>query len=836
MDEKIEKGLRDAKIEIGDKSKKIKKSVSDFLSELVERSDNFIFALYLLCFFITIFVAYTFNPYNITSSAPIFFLFLWVIVFFLSCFFYAIYKTDDLNFFVLPLYAGEFAYGAGYIGIMLAIFCVLFFVTKRLLVHSTMTSVIITSFLFVLVLSVFYNFNSNKINKFKNENSSPFISFFFNLLYLIPCFLIDAYDFVVKDIKQAPSSTFALVGMISIILLLYYIFPLIQKMKIKDKDAISFIDKATELNRVVVSLTQKELKEKQIENKSYTKRQMLKLTQEFKDKMNNSKNTISENGSTFTDQLKKRKVYTHNDNGNISLNFTLLKDLPICQTADVKCTDGKIHCDTTPVQNDIGMFEKCNEEKETSFLGKLFTKRETTMDPNYHIDFFRRDDELMTFYSDADKHKPQSFREFCKQNADGASTITCVDFSRDLSGIVRDAFYEDNSGTLDSSGTLHGMSSVFACDIINNSPDENKYKIIHGFSDVSNIKTAFQCKNKQVKEKYTLPEHETMFDINTYVDISRFADDNGNIYTGRAVIRKSYPDGTYKVEMIGGPILNNVPHELVSDPNVEGFTGISTHNPDLHRLDHNIQTLEFLGWATPEERNLIEKTLENANIDITDKVNNLVDFSDVLLPSDMRERNLYQDILDNIYTLNLGNNSYLGDETSKLIEIVNRANHIYDINYYYGLSFWVYFDTEILKRGHGIGMILDMTESHQLYYNYSSKELIFTLHNCTKTDDVLDCSYEIVYKTSKISFQRWNHFVVNYSHGTLDLFVNNNLVMTKKNVAPKTIETQDQTKIRFGHADHTLDNCGLCNVQYFEKPMTIEQIDSLYSKKNNPCK
>ena len=79
-------------------------------------------------------------------------------------------------------------------------------------------------------------------------------------------------------------------------------------------------------------------------------------------------------------------------------------------------------------------------------------------------------------------------------------------------------------------------------------------------------------------------------------------------------------------------------------------------------------------------------------------------------------------------------------------------------------------------------------------------------------------------------FQRWNHFVVNYNYGTLDIFVNNNLVSSINNLEPYI--QSGRNNITFGSDEHPLNHCGLSDVRYYDIPLDLSQIKKLYNDKN----
>ena len=70
----------------------------------------------------------------------------------------------------------------------------------------------------------------------------------------------------------------------------------------------------------------------------------------------------------------------------------------------------------------------------------------------------------------------------------------------------------------------------------------------------------------------------------------------------------------------------------------------------------------------------------------------------------------------------------------------------------------------------------------------------------------------------QIPLQRWNKIVLNYDHGTLDIFINGELVHSQQNtqlLSLATISAGSQNGI----------NGGIKDVRWFDKPLTKNQID-----------
>ena len=87
-----------------------------------------------------------------------------------------------------------------------------------------------------------------------------------------------------------------------------------------------------------------------------------------------------------------------------------------------------------------------------------------------------------------------------------------------------------------------------------------------------------------------------------------------------------------------------------------------------------------------------------------------------------------------------------------------------------------------------------------------------------------------VFKTAKIPLQRWVNIVINYNGGTLDVFLNDELVGSKIEVVPfmthDVVSSGEVNGIRGG----------LCNIKYFDYTLLKNDISNIYNslKGKNP--
>ena len=176
-----------------------------------------------------------------------------------------------------------------------------------------------------------------------------------------------------------------------------------------------------------------------------------------------------------------------------------------------------------------------------------------------------------------------------------------------------------------------------------------------------------------------------------------------------------------------------------------------------------------------------------------------------------------QPIYTNVYT-SLGS----FEELSGIITKNNETTY----DYRYSLSFWFYVNPQTPATNGNYSKytsILNYGNKPNILYKADDNKVMIKMtqgHNKEVK----------IFVDQKLPLQKWNHFVVNYDGGTLDVFLNNELVGSKIKVVPymtHDVITSGEVNGIYG---------GLCNVKYFGRTLLKHDINKLYSslKSKNP--
>jgi hypothetical protein len=193
------------------------------------------------------------------------------------------------------------------------------------------------------------------------------------------------------------------------------------------------------------------------------------------------------------------------------------------------------------------------------------------------------------------------------------------------------------------------------------------------------------------------------------------------------------------------------------------------------------------------------------------------------------------------------------------------------LNYQYAISFWFYLDAFSTSKSSKIAPILSYGENPSINYSPANNTLYINVHQSDTTsliektlklydkkdiNNINDINVikdntinnielvktmqfgkeidadgnRIIYTHSDVKLQKWNHIVLNYNGGTLDIFYNGKLVKSAIEVVPYI----KFNMLTVGSNNGVSGN--VANLMYFNKPLDILTINTLYVslKNNNP--
>ena len=140
-------------------------------------------------------------------------------------------------------------------------------------------------------------------------------------------------------------------------------------------------------------------------------------------------------------------------------------------------------------------------------------------------------------------------------------------------------------------------------------------------------------------------------------------------------------------------------------------------------------------------------------------------------------------------------------------------------NYHYAISAWIYINYQGANTNPSYSEytpLLSYGNKPNILYNGLKNTLKITMQQ--GQDGIKN-----VYKTTELKMNKWNHFLLNYTGGTLDTFINGELHSSEPGVVPYM-----EFDTLVAGSDNGIHG-GICNVQYFKRYLQIDTIRSLYT-------
>ena len=158
--------------------------------------------------------------------------------------------------------------------------------------------------------------------------------------------------------------------------------------------------------------------------------------------------------------------------------------------------------------------------------------------------------------------------------------------------------------------------------------------------------------------------------------------------------------------------------------------------------------------------------------------------------------------------------------------------------YQYGISFWLFIDSLPPNTNESYTKytsVLNYGNKPNILYNAKKNTLLITMDNGKPKNsfgsiDISNNDLEkdsentsiIIYKKHNYLMQKWNQFVINFNGGTLDIFLNGELVKSVNGIVPY----MSLDSLEVGSVNGIQG--GICNLLYFKRPLTIGNIYYLY--------
>jgi hypothetical protein len=174
--------------------------------------------------------------------------------------------------------------------------------------------------------------------------------------------------------------------------------------------------------------------------------------------------------------------------------------------------------------------------------------------------------------------------------------------------------------------------------------------------------------------------------------------------------------------------------------------------------------------------------------------------------------------------------------TDKLYSLGNyiQLNGSDNIDYQYAISFWTFIDGAPPSTSAAYNKytsLLNFGYKPNVMYNAEKNTLIVITQekfiNRTESNELFDLddkNKRIIYKNTNFLLQKWNNIIINYSGGTMDVFLNGELVSSAPNIIPYS--TLDNLTIG---EDNGIKG-GICNVIYYNHALDSMAIKGLYNQ------
>ena len=179
---------------------------------------------------------------------------------------------------------------------------------------------------------------------------------------------------------------------------------------------------------------------------------------------------------------------------------------------------------------------------------------------------------------------------------------------------------------------------------------------------------------------------------------------------------------------------------------------------------------------------------------------------------------IYEKVVNSSGTTLLMKPSYINKET--FLANFEDLNGVDKLNYNYAVSCWLYLDSFPPNTNSSYTkdtVILDVGNKPSILFHADKNELSVRVKQNAKGKQ------EVYRKKDILKYQKWNQLIVNYNEGTLDIFLNSQMIFTKNGVIPYS----QHDIVSYGSNGGL--NGGICHIKYFNKALSRSDIEWSYN-------
>jgi len=259
-------------------------SIGDRLRDFETAGKNTHYMLWIsfiviICFMIILgYIIFFYNPYKILDYAQTSIMFIYILLFAYILMF--VFKTSSVEMKYFNFSADLLNHTKTYLKLLLIVFSIFIagLVTYNIVKSIFLKSIQVSSIFAIVIVIIILSIINSIVDVNSSKDPNPILELLKNVVFYIPCLISDAINFAKEDYKNTPTTTFILFVILVIIILLYASYYLLNN--INTSNNIVLVDKATNLNGLILSLSKEELNEKIIGSRPFYERELYNLQQE----------------------------------------------------------------------------------------------------------------------------------------------------------------------------------------------------------------------------------------------------------------------------------------------------------------------------------------------------------------------------------------------------------------------------------------------------------------------------------------------------------------------------------------------------------------------------